>query len=284
VTVDTATVTAVFVAYATPKLDLSWIPASVPVVVVHNDRSLELPSTAHPLVREVFSDVNLGFGAAVNVALEGVTAERVVVCNPDVAFRAEHWDALAAGEPGEVRTVPLVDGLGKATWVVNPYPTPVSLLLTGYRVGRLLRRWPALRRRAGARLGTWGQEHVRLRSVEGGSWPLTSHWVSGAAFSVDTERMRAVGGFDDRYFLYLEDIDLCARLADRYPDMLATVAPVTPAVHAVGGSAPDRRSRRVVDRHHLASCRRYAAGRPGAAWRACSLLLLPRRWWLSVAR
>jgi N-acetylglucosaminyl-diphospho-decaprenol L-rhamnosyltransferase len=282
--VGTATATAVFVAYATPELDLSWIPASVPVVVVHNDRSLELPSTAHPLVREVFSDVNLGFGAAVNVALEAVTAERVVVCNPDVAFRPEHWEALAGAAPAEVGTVPLVDGKGQATWVVNPYPTPASLLLTGYRVGRFLRRWPALRRRAGARLGTWGQEHAQLRSVDGGSWPLASHWVSGAAFSVDTERLRAVGGFDDRYFLYLEDVDLCARMADRFPDMRATVAPVTPAVHAVGGSARDSRSRRVVDRHYLASCRQYAGRRRGLAWRACSVLLLPRGLWLSVAR
>jgi N-acetylglucosaminyl-diphospho-decaprenol L-rhamnosyltransferase len=283
VRVDTATVTAVFVAYATRELDLSWIPPSVPVVVVHNDRSLELPSAAHPLLREVFNDLNVGFGAAVNVALHAVPAGRVVVCNPDVVFRPEHWDALASPAPDEIRTVPLVDGLGRATWVVNPYPTPASLLLTGYRVGRLLRRWPGLRRRTVARLGAWGEQHARLRSVESGSWSLDSHWVSGAAFSVDVERLRAVGGFDDRYFLYLEDIDLCARLAGSFPQMRATVAPVAPAVHAVGGSASGRRARQVVDRHHLASCRRYAGDRRGPAWRACSALLLPRRWWLSVA-
>ena len=44
-------------------------------------------------------------------------------------------------------------------------------------------------------------------------WPgaLTMPWLSGSCFAVTADMWRAVGGFDDRYFLYWEDVDLCAR-------------------------------------------------------------------------
>ncbi len=34
-------------------------------------------------------------------------------------------------------------------------------------------------------------------------------WVQGSAFMIDTELFREIGGFDDRYFMYYEDVDLC---------------------------------------------------------------------------
>lgn len=276
-------VVAVFVAYATQELDLGWIPPTVPVIIVHNDRCLDPSATNHPGVRHVVSPGNIGFGAAVNLALRHITSDRVVVCNPDIEFQPEHWALLSGGMADEIRTVQLVDRLGRSTWVVNPYPTPGSLLLTAYRLGRALSRWPGLRRRSAALLGAWGAEHAKLRTVDAGAWPLATHWVSGAAFSMDMGRLRAVGGFDDGYFLYFEDVDLCARLAARFPAMRVTVVRSAPAVHAVGGSVVSRRAQRVVDRHYLSSCRRYAGARQGAAWRVCSALLCPRRVWLSVA-
>jgi hypothetical protein len=280
----TPPVTAVFVVYGTAELDLAWIPPSVPVIVVHNDRSLDPSVVDHPGARHVLNETNVGFGAAVNVALELVPAGRLVVANPDIDFGPGDWPRLATGDADEIRTIPLVDRLGRPTWEVNPYPTPASLLLTAYRVGRLLRRWPGLRRRAGRLLGAWGKEHTELRGAGAGVWPLATHWVSGAAFSVDVERLRAVGGFDGGYFLYLEDTDLCARLAARFPAMRALVVAGPPAVHAVGGSAHGAAARRTVDRHHLASCRRYASGQTGPAWRLCAALLAPRAWWLGRAR
>jgi hypothetical protein len=168
--------------------------------------------------------------------------------------------------------------------VVNRYPTPISLLLTGYRLGRVLSRDSAARRLLEPLLGRWGTAHGRLREVRSGTWPLIDHWLSGALLSVDTERLRAVGGFDPGYFLYVEDVDLSARLASRFPGMRIRMADCDPGVHGVGGSAGAGAGRAAVDRHQLASVRRYGQTHGGLAWRLVDAALAPRSMLLSRRR
>jgi N-acetylglucosaminyl-diphospho-decaprenol L-rhamnosyltransferase len=271
-----AQATAVYVAYRTPAIDLAWIPPGAEVVVVHNDSSLDPSGCAHPRVRHIHTGRNLGFGAGVNAALPLVETERLVVCNPDTRLRPEHWAALAGGSADELLTVALLDVAGLPTSVVNRYPTPASLLLMGYRMGRVLSRDRALRQRLEPLLGRWGDEHGRLRQVRSGVWPLLDHWLSGALFSVDTERLRTIGGFDPGYFLYVEDVDLSARLASRFPGMRIRMVDSEPGVHGVGGSVSGRFDRATVDRHHLASVRRYGRSQPGVAWRLVDAALAPR--------
>ena len=250
--------TALYVTYNTPALDLGWLPDDVPVVIVHNDSSLDPASVKRPGVDHLHSPANVGFGAGVNLGLPLVQTDRLVVANPDAFFGREHWEALVAAGEDEVVTVPLVEPEGRPTIVASRYPGPVSLVLMGWRVGRLVPRGSRRRRAVSPDPGP-------------GSWPLASHWVSGAVLSVDVARFRAVGGFDADYFLYLEDVDLCGRLARCFPGMRARVADVHPAVHGVGGSVAG--SRQVVERHRLDSTRRWAAGRAGPAWRVAGAAL-----------
>lgn len=274
--------TAVYVAYHTPVIDTTWIPPSSDLVIVHNDRSLRVGGLTHPRVRHVHAPSNLGFGAAVNTALPMIETSRVILCNPDTELRPEHWTALVEADPDEVVTVPLVDASDRHTWVVNPYPTPLSALLTTYRVGRLLDR-DGQRRAALARLlGGWTREHAELRRVSAAVRPLTTHWASGAVMSWDTARLREVGGFDASYFLYFEDIDLCARMASRHPMMRVRVAQTGPGRHSVGASAVGTAGRVDADRHHLASLRRYVRSRRGFRWQLTRLATAPRCAWLSV--
>ena len=278
---DAASVTVVFVAYRTRRLSLDWIPDGTPIVVVHNDRELAPNALREQGVRHVFAESNIGFGPAVNLALSMVETDRLLLCNPDMVLAREHWRVLCSGDAGEIVTVPVREPGGAPTSMVNRYPTPLSLLLTGYRVGRLLRRGTRLRRMLSLALGRWGREHARSLDVSAGTWPLDTHWVSGAVLSVDTARMREVGGFDAGYFLYLEDVDLCARLDKRFPGMCIRMPGVSPAQHAVGGSAGSPAVRRLVDRHYLTSIRRYAGARRGLGWWLCRLALGPRNVWLS---
>jgi N-acetylglucosaminyl-diphospho-decaprenol L-rhamnosyltransferase len=279
--------TAIYVSFRTAALDLSWLPADADVIIVHNDDSLDRASCGHPRVRHVESGGNVGFGVAVNLGLAVSNTERVAVVNPDTKLRLAHWMALMDAEPNEVVAVPLVDGQGRPTSMVSGYPTPPSLVLTAFRVGRWFPRGGRARRLLAPALGRWGrahQESLSLGAEGGGSWPAGERWASGAVCSFDTERLRAVGGFDPRYFLYLEDTDLGRRLAARWPDLRVRLAECAPGVHEVGGSAAAGPAYREAQRRYTESAATYAASETGPGWRLARALLAGRGRWLSLDR
>ena len=159
--------TAVFVSFATPALDLDWIPGDAEVVVVHNDASLDRASISRRHVIHLVAGSNLGFGAAVNLALTRVTTDRVVLCNPDIMLTTQHWDALTDAGPDDVVTVPLVDEHDQPTSVTSRYPTAASHLASGYRLGRFAPRGGRGRRVLTGGLGRWGRAHEEsLRTAE----------------------------------------------------------------------------------------------------------------------
>lgn len=273
-----APATAVVVTFRTPRLDVGFLRDGDPLVVVHNDDSLPESAVAHHPVVHVRPGANVGFGPAVNRALATVATERVVLVNPDVAMSREAWAALAAGAPDAVTTIRLVDGAGRPTSVVAPYPTPLSLVLTAWRAGRWAPR--SLRRRLpGALIGRWAADQARLFDATEVDLPLATHWVSGAALAIDTALLRSVGGFDEAYFLYLEDTDLCARLARARPGLRAVVAPFT-GTHLVSASSAGTAATRTVDRYYAASAARYASRFPGWRGRVARLAIAGRQRWL----
>jgi GT2 family glycosyltransferase len=170
-----------------------------------------------------------------------------------------------------VVTVPRVDGTGGPTTVCSAYPTPLSHLASGYRLGRWFSRGSRARSFVSRALGAWGRAQDETLHSPVGTWPLSERWVSGALLSVAATRIRAIGGFDDSYFLYYEDVDLSSRLAAAHPTMRAVVADVEAGVHAVGGTAAGESSR--VERIRLDSAIRWASRQPGFGWSACAVLL-----------
>ena len=264
----------VFVAYATRTLDLEWIPEGAEIIVVHNDDEFDRATVADHSVTHVDAVGNIGFGAAVNLALPTIAAERMLLCNPDVQLRAEHYEALVAATPDEVVTVPLVDDDGAPTSVVSAYPTPLAHVASAFRLGRFAPRSGRARHVVSQAFGRWGQAHRESLRQATGSWPLAERWVSGGVLSVDTERLTQVGGFDDRYFLYYEDVDLCGRLAARFPGSVARVADIEAGRHSVGGSGRDA-NRRPAERARRHSAARYAASQPGGSWRIARRLIEP---------
>lgn len=271
-------VTVVIVAYRTTSLDLRWIPErdDVEVVVVHNDDYLAEEACGRAGIRHLRPGCNLGFGPGVNLALRDIPDDRrIVLCNPDIDARPEHWHALVDVEDDRIMAVPLDDGTGRRTSIVNPYPTPIDHLLTGWRVGRVIPRSNPLRQPLSRLLGPWGRAHADSMLTTGAStYPLTTHWVCAGLISLPAAQLRRVDGFDPAYFLYFEDLDLCARLAAADPSLTINVAATAPATHLVGASS--KAQPRTTDRHHLASCRRWARSQRGIGWLGCRALLAPR--------
>lgn len=258
--------TVVIVAFGVEELSLDWIPAEARVVVVHNDDRLSDAACVHPNVVHVRPGTNLGFGAGVNLGLLDVETERVILCNPDTALHRAHFDALDSGDDRTIVTVPLIEADGTPNAVVSPYWSVPAFLATVFRLGRFAPRGGRLRSVA-SRLLVGGAGHDEALRHEAGRWPLSERWVTGALVSLPMRAMRAVGGFDETFFLYYEDADLQQRIARVVPDMHVELRCVEPGVHLVGGCAIDGETRALVADHRRVSARTYAGRQDGLTWR-----------------
>jgi N-acetylglucosaminyl-diphospho-decaprenol L-rhamnosyltransferase len=168
-----------------------------------SDASAEMVRERFDWVKLVASAENLGFGRAVNLVAERTSSEWVAAANADIAVRPGALDALlAAGtrDPGAGAIAPrLVLPGGSTQHSVFAFPTIpyLTLLATGaYRLS------PALADRF-AVPGRW--DSGRARRVP---------WAVGAFLLVRRSAWDAIGGFDDRQWMYAEDLDLGWRLRD----------------------------------------------------------------------
>jgi N-acetylglucosaminyl-diphospho-decaprenol L-rhamnosyltransferase len=87
----------------------------------------------------------------------------------------------------------------------------------------------------------WSRRYLRPGQVE---------WVSGSAMLLRRDALdgpRGIGGFDEDYFMYVEDVDLCWRLAKA--GWKVAYEPQAQITHHIGGSS-ERRATRMVVAHH----------------------------------
>jgi N-acetylglucosaminyl-diphospho-decaprenol L-rhamnosyltransferase len=182
----------------------------------------------------------------------------VVVANADVRFAPGAPAALAAAvvEAGDVGVagprVVYPDGRHQAS--ARTLPDPVTAIV------HALLRWVLPGNRWTARYRQTGHDPAVARDVG---------WVSGCALAVRRTAFDAVDGFDPGYPLYLEDVDLAARLAEA--GWRVRYDPRTTVVHRVGASTGRRRWRALV--WHARGLDRYVGRRYGAAGRALRPLL-----------
>lgn len=180
-----------------------------PVIVVDNastDGGPELVSTLlDPERGERLVELgrNAGYAAAVNAALAAAPGVDLLLLNPDVEVknaRATEELARALDEHPRAGVVApkLVDSDGRAQSTARRFPTPFSIL-GGTGLGR---RVPHLRR-----------ANERYLSIPAGDSPSKVDWAIGAALLIRRKASDEVGSWDERFFLYVEDVDFCRRLA-----------------------------------------------------------------------
>ena len=180
-------------------------PTLVKVIVVDNaseDGSWEMVKEHYPEVALINSGGNIGFGRANNLGVANADTPLVLFLNPDtivkekaiarmIEFMQEHPDV---GALGSKMMFPdgRIHGLG-----LQRFPSPLTelfnlLFVSGDTIGRLKKILPY-------------------------KDPNTSGYVSklyGGCLLVRREILEKVGGFDERYFMYGEDVDLCKRILD----------------------------------------------------------------------
>jgi len=157
---------------------------SLETFVVDNassDGGAALVREKFPWVRLVENRENRGFGAANNQVLAECTGRYIVLLNPDTEATPEAFRRMAAWMDANPR-------VGLAGPTINNSD--------GSRQDTVSRTYPGQKRTAGELSGLPGEIAC----------------VMGACQIVRTELMRKLGGFDEEFFLYGEDQDLCLRI------------------------------------------------------------------------
>jgi GT2 family glycosyltransferase len=194
------------------------------LVVVDNasrDATREMLAGEAGWARVVLESTNHGFGRGCNIGLQHVESPYTILINPD-----------AVVEPSALRTMlefmearASAGIVGPATLCretdfqpTGPYPTPWSVMREAL---------PFVRRRSDA------------VPIVPGSAPMRTGWVCGAVLMIRTALMRELGGFDPRFFLYWEEVDLCRR-AERagYENWVLGTALARHVVGASSSGAP----------------------------------------------
>lgn len=218
------------------------------VVVVDNastDGTAAAIHEAFPAVRVIEAGANLGFGVACNRGAAVTSAPWLLFLNPDAEPRPGALGTLvarAASEPRASAAGPLTrfpDGSPQLSF--GPDLTPLSEPRQRRRVRGVARRDPEI------------LAEVTALVRQGGD----RDWVSGACLLVRRAAFDAVGGFDEGYFLYEEDADLCRRLREHGGRVLHVAE--AEVVHAGGASmaVAGSRTRVAYHRSHVRYYRRW---------------------------
>lgn len=171
--------------------------ARLQVVVVDNasgDGSASAIGSAFPSVELVQQQRRCGFGANHNAALRRAVGRHILLLNDDTLVRPGAVDALTDyldEHPDVGLAAPrVVNSTGDEETSAWKLPTPGRDALSAITLGR------------------------RPKPLSGGAAPRRVGWAMGCALLARQVSMLAVGGFDESYFMYSEEIDLARRLAD----------------------------------------------------------------------
>lgn len=261
------------------------------IVVVDNasgDGSVDAIRASFPDIAMLALDANLGYGVANNRALVQVRTPYALLLNSDAEIHPGAVESLAE----YLDAHPRVGLVGPRT--LNPNGTPQiswGPRLTPFNEWRH-RRW----QRAVAAKDS--AAYARLETLARRTH--APDWLSGCCLLVRMESLREVGFFDEGYFLYEEDADLCLRL--RRAQWGLAFVPEAEVVHHVGRSVATepQRSRLEYHRSHLryyalhngpiqtAALRGWLVGHAMLGWllacRRAGDAAVARRHWLDLAR
>jgi GT2 family glycosyltransferase len=212
------------------------------IVVVDNashDGSPDAVRARWPSVHLIQQNGNVGFSAANNAGIRASTGELILLLNSDCTVRAGAVDTLIArlvACPEAAAAGPrLVDGAGRTELSFGPMISPLA---------ELRQKWTVTLYERG--VGWMERRVMRATSRE-----QYVDWVSGAALLAYRGDLQAAGLLDERYFLYTEDVDLCAAIRARGRRILFTPAATVTHLRGRSRSTSPAASHAAYRRSHL---------------------------------
>ncbi len=208
------------------------------IVVVDNGDGDRSPAglLAEPDVRWITASGNSGFGGGTNLGAAATDAELLLICNPDIELAPGALECLRArllsNKRAGVVGPALIDESGHVRQSARSFPSVRSSWQQAF-LGVLR---PSGRRSSEYRARNW-------RRAEDG----VVDWVTGACMLVRAEAFREIAGFDDSYFLYVEEVDFCWRLHKAGWEVL--YEPRARVIHTGGVSTSAHPYRSIVTHH-----------------------------------
>lgn len=207
------------------------------VIIVDNPPSID------PILPEDYPDLNIrrmvvvkrcGFGKAANLGATEAVGRHLLFLNPDVIVEPGAVDALMNALAGRGEKVIAVGRLafpdGRFQISCRRFPTIKNLLFS---------RQSVLARYFG--LSNHAYDCPDFNEVTG------VDWAAAAMMLISREVFRSLDGFDESFFMYLEDTDLCYRFGQNGGQVI--FVPFARAVHLWGYSTSPYRFRRIVWHH-----------------------------------
>lgn len=193
--------------YADLQLTLDSLLASSSiekVILVDNDHSDWASTFSHPKVTYIKSEGNFGFGYGHNIAIQKFASESdfFLICNPDIVFDIYEFDKLIqfAGKRTEGLFLPkIVYENGENQYGARLLPSPLNLFT----------------RRFSAILAHKLDQKYLLKALPLDQ-PSFVPYLSGCFMLFRSECLIDLKGFDERFFMYMEDIDISRRCAEKY--------------------------------------------------------------------
>ncbi|HEU5243651.1 MAG TPA: glycosyltransferase family 2 protein [Gaiellaceae bacterium] len=218
------------------------------VTVVDNnsgDGTADVVRREFPEVRLIALEENVGFSAANNVVLRETRAEYVLVLNPDTRIREGTLETLLrlldANQRIGIAGCRLVQEDGTFDHAARrSFPTPASALGHFLHLGRS--------KRAPAALAAYRAPGV-------GEGPVDA--VNGAFMLMRRAMLDEIGLFDEGYWMYMEDLDLCYRAAQA--GWTTWYEPSVEALHIKAGTSGQHRRLRLNYAFHYGMYRYYHA-------------------------
>jgi N-acetylglucosaminyl-diphospho-decaprenol L-rhamnosyltransferase len=245
---------------------LASIPAATasnPTVILSDngstDGSVEAAVERFPFARLHRNPGNPGYGGAINSAVADLdhSIGWILVVNPDTEFGEGSVDALLA----VAKSDPTIGSVGPLIVSDDGVPYPSARALPSFRTGVMHAVfsgvWPN---------NPWSRAYRQDAVIEQGRQVPTG-WLSGACVLVRRVAFNQVGGFDDRYFMYFEDVDLGKSLGEAGWSNI--YAPSARIMH-IGGTTAARFPVRTLTAHHDSAYRYIAKKHP--------------EWWLFPVR
>jgi len=211
------------------------------IIVVDNassDDSVAMVRADFPEVILVENKTNLGFGGGNNVGFARSTGKIIATINSDTQVLSDALEVICAYFASNEKTGAVAPKLlntdGSVQLSCRRFPGFMTALFNRYSL--LTRLFPN---------NAWSRDY--LMSDCGHESSMDVDWVSGAALFVRREVYDSLGGFDEDYFMYSEDVDWCYRI--HRAGWRVAYVPEAALIHHIGTSTGHAPFRMVWQRH-----------------------------------